>query len=110
MESALMIAPPNFSASSSASADLPLAVGPAMRMVFNTSLTVWFPLSGSHGMFYVATLISHPNRPAVTDALAQKAARYLPHGRPTDWLDVGIAMDIAFLVDDVESGEERALL
>src|SRR3984957_19811703 len=32
MESALMIVPPSFSASASASADLPLAVGPAIRM------------------------------------------------------------------------------
>jgi phosphoserine phosphatase len=66
-------------------------------------------------MFYVATLISHPDRPAVTDDLAQKAARYLPHGRPVDWLDPGVAMDIAFLIDDDEAsdgaaGDERALL
>jgi hypothetical protein len=47
-------------------------------------------------MFYVATLISHPDRPAVTDALAQKAARYLPHGRPVGWLNPGVAVDIAF--------------
>src|SRR4029077_8815678 len=36
MESALMIAPPSFSASASASADLPLAVGPAMRTIFGS--------------------------------------------------------------------------
>ena len=40
-------------------------------------------------MFYVATLISSPARPAVTDDLAQKVARYLPHGRPVDWLSAG---------------------
>src|SRR3974377_1371463 len=57
------------------------------------------PLTGSHGMFYVATLISHPDRPAVTEILAQKAARYLPHGRPLGWLDPGIAIDIPFLID-----------
>jgi phosphoserine phosphatase len=66
-------------------------------------------------MFYVATLISHPDRPAVTDDLAQKAARYLPHGRPVDWLAPGVAMDIAFLIDDDEAsdgaaGDDRALL
>jgi phosphoserine phosphatase len=61
-------------------------------------------------MFYVATLISHPDRPAVTDALGRKAARYLPHGRAVDWLDLGIAMDIAFLLEDMEPGEERPLL
>jgi len=66
-------------------------------------------------MFYVATLISHPDRPAVTDALARKAARYLPYGRPVDWLDPGIALDIAFLIDDAEeidgvAADDRALL
>jgi phosphoserine phosphatase len=53
-------------------------------------------------MFYVATLISSPGRPAVTDALAQKVARYLPHGRPIDWLAPGVATDIAFLGEDFE--------
>jgi phosphoserine phosphatase len=61
-------------------------------------------------MFYVATLISPPDRPAVTDGLARQAARYLPHGRPVDWLDPGVAVDIAFLFEDVEPGAERALL
>ncbi len=61
-------------------------------------------------MFYVATLISAPDRPAVTDALARQAARYLPHGRPVDWLEPGVALDIAFLVEDAEAGEVPALL
>jgi phosphoserine phosphatase len=66
-------------------------------------------------MFYVATLISHPDRPAVTEAMAHKAARYLPHGRAIGWLAPGVAMDIPFLIDDVEddaldTGEEQALL
>jgi phosphoserine phosphatase len=51
-------------------------------------------------MFGVATLISPPDRPAVTDALARAVARYLPHGRPVDWLMPGVATDIAFLIDD----------
>ncbi len=54
-------------------------------------------------MFYVATLIAPPDRPAVTDTLARNVARYLPHGRPVDWLAPGIATDIAFLVDDADS-------
>jgi phosphoserine phosphatase len=61
-------------------------------------------------MFYVATLISHPDRPAVTDGLARQAARYLPHGRPVDWLDPGVAVDIAFLLENVEAVAEQALL
>jgi phosphoserine phosphatase len=61
-------------------------------------------------MFYVATLISAPDHLAVTDALARQAARYLPHGRPVDWLEPGVAVDIAFLLEDVEPGEQPALL
>ena len=63
-------------------------------------------------MFYVATLISNPGRPAVTDALARQAARYLPHGRAVGWLDPGIAIDIPFLLDDVDDapGAEQALV
>ncbi|MFZ1921831.1 MAG: phosphoserine phosphatase SerB [Xanthobacteraceae bacterium] len=61
-------------------------------------------------MFYVATLISAPGCPAVTDVLARHAARYLPHGRPVDWLDPGTALDIAFLLEGVEPGEVAALL
>ena len=59
-------------------------------------------------MFYVATLISPPDRPAVNDALAQKVGRYLPHGRPVDWLAPGIAVDVAFLLDDAEAGASAA--
>jgi phosphoserine phosphatase len=61
-------------------------------------------------MFYVATLISPTDRAVVTDGLARQAARYLPHGRPVDWLDPGVAVDIAFLLEDVEAGAEPALL
>jgi phosphoserine phosphatase len=64
-------------------------------------------------MFYVATLISRPDRPAVTDALAQNVARYLPHGRPVGWLAPTVAVDIAFLLDeldDPQSGEAEDLL
>jgi phosphoserine phosphatase len=64
-------------------------------------------------MFYVATLISPPDQPAVTDTLAQQVARYLPHGRPVDWLAPGVATDIAFLVEEIEepgAAEAESLL
>jgi phosphoserine phosphatase len=63
-------------------------------------------------MFYVATLISHPDRPAVTETLARKAARYLPHGRPLGWLAPNVAIDIPFLIDDAgnDQAEDSALL
>src|ERR1700734_1850585 len=44
MESALTTSPLSFSASASAKADLPLAVGPAMRMTVDTSQTAPFPI------------------------------------------------------------------
>ncbi|HEX4408161.1 MAG TPA: phosphoserine phosphatase SerB [Xanthobacteraceae bacterium] len=59
-------------------------------------------------MFGVATLISPPDRPVVTDALARAVARYLPHGRPIDWLMPDVATDIAFLIDeDDDPGAEK---
>jgi phosphoserine phosphatase len=58
-------------------------------------------------MFYVATLISRPDQPAVTDVLADKAARYLPHGRATGWLDPGVAVDIAFLMEDIANDDDE---
>jgi phosphoserine phosphatase len=60
-------------------------------------------------MFYVATLISPPDRPAVTDPLAQNVARYLPHGRPVAWLAPAAAVDIAFLLDESEGANEDLL-
>jgi phosphoserine phosphatase len=47
-------------------------------------------------MSYVATLISAPQRPAVTDALAARVAEMLPRARLGTWLDPGVAVDIVF--------------
>jgi len=47
-------------------------------------------------MFYVATLISHPDRPAVTEELAGKVARVLPQAGPASGLAPGVAADIMF--------------
>jgi phosphoserine phosphatase len=47
-------------------------------------------------MSYVATLISHPDRPAVTEELAAKVARVLPQAGPASWLASGVAADIIF--------------
>jgi phosphoserine phosphatase len=59
-------------------------------------------------MFYVATLIASPARAAVSDPLAQKVARYLPHGRPIDWLAPGAAVDVAFLLDGADADTSDA--
>jgi phosphoserine phosphatase len=47
-------------------------------------------------MSYVATLISRPDRPAVTQGLAERVARHLPEGRVADWLAHGVAIDVQF--------------
>src|SRR5262245_13493020 len=47
-------------------------------------------------MSYVATLISAPGRPAVTEALAARVAEQLPHARVRGWLHPGVAIDIMF--------------
>jgi phosphoserine phosphatase len=47
-------------------------------------------------MFYVATLISHPDRPPVTEELAGKVARVLPQAGPASWLAPRVAADIIF--------------
>jgi phosphoserine phosphatase len=56
-------------------------------------------------MSCVATLISHPDRPAITEALAARAARALPGSRDPRWLAAGVAIDIGFpgLVDKAET-------
>jgi phosphoserine phosphatase len=47
-------------------------------------------------MSYVATLISAPQRPEVTDALAAGVAAKLPQARVGAWLHPGVAIDIVF--------------
>jgi phosphoserine phosphatase len=47
-------------------------------------------------MSYVATLISAPDRPAVTEALAARIADKLPQARLGAWLHPGVAVDIVF--------------
>jgi phosphoserine phosphatase len=58
-------------------------------------------------MSYVATLISRPDRPAVTQGLAERVARHLPRGRPADWLAPGAAIDVQFS-GDAENGAGAA--
>jgi phosphoserine phosphatase len=53
-------------------------------------------------MLCVATLISHPQRPAATEALARHAAQSLPQGRVADRLAPGVAIDIAFVANSTD--------
>src|SRR6516165_9180856 len=47
-------------------------------------------------MSYVATLISAPQSPAVTETLATRVAEKLPQARLGNWLHPGVAIDIVF--------------
>src|ERR1700736_2745927 len=81
-----MMTPSNSSAMASASADLPLAVGPAISTARVVSR-----------MTSVATLIS---RDRALDNTALKHARaVLPAPGEPEWLDPGVAADVVFDAD-----------
>jgi phosphoserine phosphatase len=61
-------------------------------------------------MSYVATLISAPQRRAVTDTLAARVADELPQARVGAWLDPGTAIDIVFDDPPDKPGVSAALL
>jgi phosphoserine phosphatase len=66
-------------------------------------------------LLYVASLISDPERPALTYARAREAARFLPFGRVGAWLEPEIAIEIGFELEAADAGPkgpagERPLL
>src|SRR3977135_3705787 len=89
MESVLIMTPPAACASSSAKADLPLAVGPAI----STALL----LPGEFTcMSLVATLICNPADPALDSTVVDGARAILPSAGPAQWLFDEVAVDIPF--------------
>jgi phosphoserine phosphatase len=93
-------------AKSSASRDLPLAVGPAIRIAFlMLPVRLFCPV---FSMPLIATLISHPVRKLLEPSLAGKAADALGSNAP-DWLAEGIACDI-ILRDAMGSAEAEAIV
>ena len=84
-----MMTPPVACASSSASADLPLAVGPAIS---TASLHAF--VATPHLMTLVATLISIPALDRCRHSILR--ARCCRRAAAADWLAPGIAADIAF--------------
>jgi phosphoserine phosphatase len=96
-----MMMPPVFCASSSASADLPLAVGPAI----STALL----LSPSElAMSLVATLICNPANPALDSTVVDGARAILPSAGPAHWLFDEVAVDIPFASgEDIRVIENR---
>src|SRR6266700_1290917 len=89
MESALMITPPAACASSSASADLPLAVGPAIS-------TALFSSCDFTCMSLVVTLICNPADPALDSTVVDGARAILPSPGAAQWLFDEVAVDIPF--------------
>src|SRR4051812_40328261 len=89
MESALITIPPVFCASSSASADLPLAVGPAIS-------TALLPEREFACMSLVATLICNPANPALDSTIVDGALAILPSPGTAQWLFDEVAVDIPF--------------
>src|SRR5690606_2868816 len=107
MESVLTIRPPRRRASASARADLPLAVGPAIRIAFLIS-----PSSPDCRMPLVATIVSHPGVPLVSRPLATMAAAAVG-ASAVSWLADDLACDLLLPPgpDDTEASEilRRAL-
>src|SRR6187402_2951151 len=89
MESVLMTTPPVFCANSSARADLPLAVGPAISTAL--SLNSEFAC-----MSLVATLICNPVNPALDSTIVDGALAVLPSPGTAQWLFDEVAVDIPF--------------
>src|SRR5689334_4447425 len=89
MESALTTVPPSVSASSSASRDLPLAVGPAIRIAF-----LMRPSPPDLSMPLVATLISHPAARRLSQPLATMASQAVG-ASAISWLGRDVACDLA---------------
>src|SRR3954463_5615682 len=101
MESVLMTTPPVFCASSSASADLPLAVGPAIS-------TALFSTCEFACMSLVATLICNPANPALDSTIVDGARAVLPSPGAAQWLFDEVAVDIPFdSQEDVKAVEAR---
>src|SRR6185437_4596407 len=105
MESALMTRPPAACASSSAKADLPLAVGPAI----STTLSIVCEFAR---MSLVATLICHPANPALDTTIVDGALAVLPSPGTAQWLFDEVAVDIPFdgevkSPDDIKAIETR---
>src|SRR3979490_591867 len=89
MESRLITKPPIYCAYSSASADLPLAVGPAI----STALPL---ICESACMSLVATLICNPANPALDTTIVDGALAVLPSPGHPRWLCDEVAADSPF--------------
>src|SRR5689334_9225002 len=92
MESALTTTPPMRCARAAASADLPLAVGPAIRMACRMGRPS-VPVAESSAMSLVATLVCHPSARILTPLVAHKALAAVDASN-IDWLAPDVACDL----------------
>ena len=89
-----MTTPPYRSAKRKANADLPPAVGPAMRIAFRPD-TYRTPMSQSH-QSCVATVMIRKGQTGFGAARLAELADLLPHAEAPVWLEPEIAADIRF--------------
>src|SRR5262245_51934515 len=102
MLSAFTTTPPWRRARSRARADLPLAVGPVIRIAFMSS--AGFPI-----MAFVATLIANPSNPVLSPSLAEQAAEAVK-ASGLYWLADGVACDLTLRDgSDLEAAEANIL-
>src|SRR5260370_9929752 len=101
MDPVWMPTPPVFCAISSASADLPLAVGPAISTALPS-------ICEFACMSLVATLICNPANPALDSTIVDGALAVLPSPGRVQWLFDEVAVDIPFSgSEDVKAIETR---
>src|SRR5690606_19362103 len=106
IESALTTTPPVRRATSSASADLPLAVGPAIRTAsFNGRP---FRTRSDGFMSLVATLVSDPADAALDRTIVERAAEASGATR-VDWLCEAVACDL-YLPPEIEKNAAEQLV
>src|SRR5258708_33648257 len=99
MDWVLMTIPPVFCASSSASADLPLAVGPAISTALLKSCLLKPCLlkpCETACMSLVATLICNPVNPALDSTIVDGALAVLPQPGSAQWLFDEVAVHLPF--------------
>jgi phosphoserine phosphatase len=101
--------PLRLAASFIANADLPLAVGPAMRSV-DKLLCIPTPYRSSPMVTHVATLICNPAAAVLTPNLVAHLAKTV-QPKATAWLNDGIAVDLLFERPSTDQVQQlRALL
>ena len=88
-----MMSAPLVRASRTASADLPLAVGPAIRVALRIKPAAVLELSAETLMSLVVTLVCHPARRNLTADLAGRVAEAIGAG-PATWLSEMVACDL----------------